>query len=625
MTDFYSVLKRAVSSLPDGSGPQRRAVYDKARKALLKQLQSFDPPLPSSEVTAQRLALEDAIRKIENEIARQIRTRRAVANSTRQGSVEQPPARDRPAAAAPGTAVATVAPHSTALEKREAVAGEGDQAEALESALSADAQPTEAEPLSLEDTPAAAEPLDAEETDRRSHDAADASAERRQGPVDEEDPWFEERHPAGQYDTIPPAQDLSFDEEVAETPARTAEPEVARDEDQAFARERAGAPEVDDDVAELRPARGEDTVLADDEDEPVAASPERRRGRRGGRRRAAAAQGARAPGSARSVLKRAALPVLVLALLVGASYAAYTQRVTLLAIIDDLNGTTDAPAQPRQPVVAAEPGVNKNTDRIPSVLEGESVRTAPTTTVRSAPTTDERTALPETSQYASNSPAQEATEEVTALVTPPDAAPPQVEDPTQETEPDGPVQDFTPTGNQQAVLYEEADQAGEQGSATPGEVEWEMVRQAIGGGDPQPVVRAEALVAEKGMEALLTIRKNDDDALPASHLIEIELSVPEGTGGGGVQSVPGLIMKETEDSRGTPLRAAAARVSDGLFWIALSQTEADRNINLALLRERDWIDIPIIYKSGRRAILTLRKGTEGYTSVNNAIQAWSPG
>ena len=78
MTDFYSVLQRAVSSLPDSSGPNRRAVYDKARKALLKQRQSFDPPLPSSDVTAQRLALEDAIRKIENEIARQIRTRRAV-------------------------------------------------------------------------------------------------------------------------------------------------------------------------------------------------------------------------------------------------------------------------------------------------------------------------------------------------------------------------------------------------------------------------------------------------------------------------------------------------------------------------------------------------------------------
>ena len=78
MTDFYSVLQRAVRSLPDGSGPQRRQVYEKARKALIKQLQSFDPPLSSSDVTSQRLALEDAIRKIENEIARQNRTRRAV-------------------------------------------------------------------------------------------------------------------------------------------------------------------------------------------------------------------------------------------------------------------------------------------------------------------------------------------------------------------------------------------------------------------------------------------------------------------------------------------------------------------------------------------------------------------
>ncbi len=86
MTDFYSVLQRAVQSLPDGSGPQRRQVYEKARKALIKQLQSFDPPLSSADVTAQRLALEDAIRKIENEIARQNRTRRAVQGALPAGA-----------------------------------------------------------------------------------------------------------------------------------------------------------------------------------------------------------------------------------------------------------------------------------------------------------------------------------------------------------------------------------------------------------------------------------------------------------------------------------------------------------------------------------------------------------
>ncbi len=63
MASFPTVLKRAVSALPDKGGPNRRAVYDKARKALLKQLQGLDPPLPAQEVTQPRLALEDPIRK----------------------------------------------------------------------------------------------------------------------------------------------------------------------------------------------------------------------------------------------------------------------------------------------------------------------------------------------------------------------------------------------------------------------------------------------------------------------------------------------------------------------------------------------------------------------------------
>jgi len=69
MTDFYSVLQRAVASLPDGSGPQRRAVYDKARKALIGQLKAVDPPLTTGEISRQRLELEEAIRRVERETA----------------------------------------------------------------------------------------------------------------------------------------------------------------------------------------------------------------------------------------------------------------------------------------------------------------------------------------------------------------------------------------------------------------------------------------------------------------------------------------------------------------------------------------------------------------------------
>ena len=45
----------------------RRAVYDKARNALIGQLKAVDPPLTTAEISRQRLELEEAIRKVERE------------------------------------------------------------------------------------------------------------------------------------------------------------------------------------------------------------------------------------------------------------------------------------------------------------------------------------------------------------------------------------------------------------------------------------------------------------------------------------------------------------------------------------------------------------------------------
>ena len=69
MADYYPVLKRAISSLPSGSGEARRAVYEKARVALLRQLSSYNPPLSPSDIADQRVALEDCIRRVEAEVA----------------------------------------------------------------------------------------------------------------------------------------------------------------------------------------------------------------------------------------------------------------------------------------------------------------------------------------------------------------------------------------------------------------------------------------------------------------------------------------------------------------------------------------------------------------------------
>src|SRR5437868_1930216 len=67
MADYKELLRRAVEALPENTGPARRAVYEKARAALVGQLRAINPPLPARDITTHRLQLEDCIRLVEQE------------------------------------------------------------------------------------------------------------------------------------------------------------------------------------------------------------------------------------------------------------------------------------------------------------------------------------------------------------------------------------------------------------------------------------------------------------------------------------------------------------------------------------------------------------------------------
>ncbi len=74
MADYYPLIARAIAGL-DASAPgeQRRALYERARTALIAQLRSVEPPLSESEITRERLSLEEAVRKVESEAAQRAR------------------------------------------------------------------------------------------------------------------------------------------------------------------------------------------------------------------------------------------------------------------------------------------------------------------------------------------------------------------------------------------------------------------------------------------------------------------------------------------------------------------------------------------------------------------------
>jgi hypothetical protein len=177
---------------------------------------------------------------------------------------------------------------------------------------------------------------------------------------------------------------------------------------------------------------------------------------------------------------------------------------------------------------------------------------------------------------------------------------------------------------QRAVLYEEPldPAAADTGvTAINAVVTWRFVE----GGASGPEIEANLEVPERAMKIRLAFRRNTDPSIPASHLVEAVIDTPADFPGKGIRTVPRLVFKTSEDERGLPLIGATAKVADGFFWIALSSAENDVQQNLQLMRERLWIDVPLVYESGQRAILTFEKGTPGQRVFEKAFAAWSTG
>jgi hypothetical protein len=175
---------------------------------------------------------------------------------------------------------------------------------------------------------------------------------------------------------------------------------------------------------------------------------------------------------------------------------------------------------------------------------------------------------------------------------------------------------------QRAVLYEEPLDAAAAAAgvvAINAAVTWRYLPNGING----PEIVGDVDVPERALKIKLAIRRNTDETLPASHIVEVVVDAPSDFPGQGVRDVPRVVFKPSEDARGQPLIGASARVADGFFWIALSGVESDVTANLNLLRDRIWIDLPLVYDSGQRAILTIEKGTPGERVFERALTAWA--
>ena len=214
-----------------------------------------------------------------------------------------------------------------------------------------------------------------------------------------------------------------------------------------------------------------------------------------------------------------------------------------------------------------------------------------------------------------------ATRSAGTSVTPAQPAAPAPQTPAIVAEAPAPAAESVSVG-QKAIFYEERTGAAE-GSANAGAVVWSVVQESPGDGLPaEPVIRAEATIAERDLKMRLTIRRNADKTLPASHIFEILFLTDEKFTSGPIDTVLRVTFKDREESAGNPLLGVPAKIADGFFLVALTEGAAEVETNTTLMRRDQWIDIPIVYSSGRRALVTIEKGIPGDKAFDEALKAW---
>ncbi len=592
MADYYSILKKTIASLPESNGAARRSVYSRARNAIVNQLKAYEPPLSPSEITAEQLRLEEAIRKVEAEAARESLglTPAAVAATP---ATPPPPPVETPENAPAEPAPVEVEPPAPA----EAEADMRPEPETGDHKPAADRADAEDIPSPLKETLSEAESLgsaanQAVQNAKEAVETTEASAAP-PAPEPRQEPVFADE---------PPAEKV---------PSENAADAVNSDEPPLYA------------------------------DEPDAAPEPKARAKRERPRASDALKG----GSSSSRIMPISLAVVALIVLLGAGAYFFLPLDNLIsasreqaspseAQSTDASQTDAASSEPAPATNSDADSAAKNTDRLFDAGDDEVIapdaRTVTTTTIN--PESNEPVPAPaEPAITAGN-------QQVPALVQPvpvqPEAAAPAspgTEAPQAAQQSDvaavGSQQQASPAGDgaQRSILYEEGEDAGGAGTASQGAVVWGVAEETDLDGQQQSVLTASIDIPERDVKVDIRIKPNEDTSLPASHLVEIKYDFPESFAAGDVVNVPGLVMKPTEEARGDALIGASVKVQPGFFWIALSNLPNEQLRNLNLLRERGWIDIPMLYENGKRGILTLEKGADGSDAVERAVAAWQAG
>jgi hypothetical protein len=533
MADYYPLIAKAVSGLDKSTGETRRALYDRARTALLAQLRGVEPALSEPDITRERLALEEAIRKVEGEIAfqrgdasRRLRSEPLAPRPDADSRVEAPADASHDYAETPRASSPAADDEAEAEDTRPAV-----PLSAAATARAPDAEMRRTERWSHGHSPSDSRPKSFRDGTGNAGPAGDASVRTYPTVNDDFGRRYEQSPAQNQVRWAEQHDDADLDEgdehpldrpELEQPPARLPSREVARAPSELVVR--------DD-------GRGRGQSF------PRIVRPELGPGSERAPEHPSASWGA--PRNTNRIVAIAVIGLLALGL-AGVAYWFSDD------IMSSMRGTAGRSADQAAPGDNATRPGNKNNDRAPSATG-----------------------------------ASEG-----ALVT------------------------------QKVVLYEE-DLSNPAGTEFNGAAVWRTEQMpAAPGQKPDVVIRAEIEIPEQKLSVRLSLRRNDDKQLPASHTVEIMFTLPPDFPHNGIDKIPGIMMKQGEKTRGVALSGVAVKVTNNYFLVGLSSVDADMARNVQLLKERSWFDIPVVYADGKRALIAIEKGIPGERAFADAFAAW---
>jgi hypothetical protein len=657
MADYKELLRRAISALPENNGAARRAVYEKARSALVGQLRAINPPLPARDITQHRLQLEDCIRQVEQEASEAVITlgREPLAARVPIDPVPRSFAEPKPVekpAVTPRQVETPKAEVPKPAPKAEPVVAKATPPKPAPEPV----EPAEAAPVSIEDIIAEAAATTGVEVTEVAAEAPAKVAEPRVVPtiVSRNDG---KSGSAGSSNVRPfeaPLKPATFEPRREATPAAAsrADTAVARVEPSlggaaALARQpdiapvetalssvrevELEAPQADRHEAEGviaqaietldREARGETTApLSETATKPADI------GAFGvAKDKSASDDGFAEPAApVRSGTGLTIFLVVFAILLAGAGGAGFWAWREGYVDLDQMFGRaqtnvaepeTPTPTPQFDPAPSGEvstqpveeptgPG-NTATNQPPEPtmsLEGEIDDRLEPTPEPVVPTGTE-TALPDIGVTGEEKSEERLSGEDTSIA---------ANDPAASVDP------AVLAGSQSLLLEASAD--GSSGAVPfSGTVEWSEGTDELG----LPTLIGHASIPARSLGVDVTIRKNSDPSLPASHLLEVDFNVSDSFIGGTISNLPGVLLKDQELVPGTPLVGASARVVGNSFLFALSASDADQASNTNLLESRRWMDLAVVYGTGRNAILTLEKDDEAQALFEKVFTAWA--